>query len=1500
MNVIYKSKYAVIKAVWLILLFIVHSVQASAQNVLSVSNIDVTVGKSAQIPVVLTNRDEIVAVQFDLSLPFDIDASKIELGYRSNGHGLSVRSLGNSRYTVIVVGFDGKHIRGNDGVLLSIPIEISREATVGQTFPVTVSNVILSAWNGDNIASGSENGVISITDSAVPDLVISDIRLSEEYLNPGTPVDVSWRIENIGEQQTEGGWSERLYLCYSAADEGTYLTAFHYTSSLEGHGIVERDGSLTIPDIPALDGNVYVKVAVVPDSKNVEPIAYRGNNTLLSDKSFPLGKCLSLTSSVSSVEESSTVPVRFSLTRSGDRSASETFRIETKGSGLVGAPESVTIPAGQSTASFSVTVIDNDEVNSVEEETITIRQAFGYEPVSKSLTIVDDEFLDMEVSFSAEELTEGETVTLTITRKRADRETVFVVRNDSPARFSHQSELVMPVGVYSASMDITAVQDNLMDVLQAVAFDIQASGYRKQTAILYLLDDDIPEIELSLTPNTVCEDAGPAAIVGTLRRLTNTDNKVTVKLSDSSHGEIYYPSQSIVLEKGVDEYKFQLGVIDNATVDGEREILITAAVYISSCGCSAVGSNAGSVQVPVIIEDNDGPSLSLTSPSTVMLEGHDDAAVLTVSRNTSTESALSVLLGSDDDSGLKYSHNVIIPAGKSSADVVVGVESNDVAGDSRTIVFTATAEGFSKGVCWLMTSDQTLPDARITELALSDNAVTASSAVKASVCLENVGAADLPARIPVRLYINGKLYETLYNLEAVRPGESTVIETDLTAPSEVGTYSISAAVNESQTVRELNYSNNSSGRCQLEVQPPFRAMVSLDREICKSGENVTITGQLIGSYSSGAEVEVYIINSGYREVISANADSEGVFAVQYSPSSARMGHFSVGACYPGSRLTEEMAAFDIYGFRLGQSSAITHNLLIGEMVHGSINLFNPGNLSVHGIHVEILSKPDDCEVSFDDLTYIGGNGAAVLKYSIKSNALSSGNDWEVVHFRIISDEGPVIETGIFYYTRSPRGKLTSSVTRINTTMVKGSKRQYPLQISNIGLGETGTVTLSLPSWMSVVTPMEIKSLAPGESSDVILEFCPSEDMQINVPVSGNLAINCKNGDGLSIGFTIEPVSEVTGSLTVDVCDENTYYTNEAPHLEGAQVVITHPTSGALVANGKTDVNGLFTKELPEGYYVLSVTADNHDSYRELIMVDPGKEVSRIVNLSIQAIQISWNVEETEVEDEYEIVTNVKYQTDVPVPVVIMNVPDLVDANSLQPGESLVFNVLMTNKGLITAGDVQLHLPDISYLEFEQLLYVEPFNLAPQQSVTIPVKVTRLQTSSPVYAVPLSIPGSLSAANAPVLSDSPDDRKEEVCTSNIYSFYYHECGYDRKWHRYEVKFRLGPCRSSNTELWTDGHDDDTDEGWYDNYSGSDGIPIMNRPNYPPNIGFSDGSGAYQPSSSSNGNATPSNENKGCEPCVTDFYRKLLDCGTNFLPFGCIKALLQLSWEIIKIN
>ena len=94
----------------------------------------------------------------------------------------------------------------------------------------------------------------------------------------------------------------------------------------------------------------------------------------------------------------------------------------------------------------------------------------------------------------------------------------------------------------------------------------------------------------------------------------------------------------------------------------------------------------------------------------------------------------------------------------------------------------------------------------------------------------------------------------------------------------------------------------------------------------------------------------------------------------------------------------------------------------------------------------------------------------------------------------------------------------------------------------------------------------------------------------------SIGINCVNGQGLSLPFYIEPVSESTGTMVIDVCDENTYYTAEKPHVSGAYVTVSHPTTGAIVTTGTTGEDGKFQVVLPEGYYAVSVSAPSIEPY----------------------------------------------------------------------------------------------------------------------------------------------------------------------------------------------------------------------------------------------------------------------------------------------------------------
>ena len=162
-------------------------------------------------------------------------------------------------------------------------------------------------------------------------------------------------------------------------------------------------------------------------------------------------------------------------------------------------------------------------------------------------------------------------------------------------------------------------------------------------------------------------------------------------------------------------------------------------------------------------------------------------------------------------------------------------------------------------------------------------------------------------------------------------------------------------------------------------------------------------------------------------------------------------------------------------------------------------------------------------------------------------------------------------------------------------------------------------------------------------------------------------------------------------------------------MAGAGVVVRHPVTGAVVAQGKTGVDGIYNVELPEGYYSITVTEGHHSSVTGNVLVDPGTTNYQEIFLSYTAITYSWDVVETEVEDEYKIETVAKYETNVPKPVVVVNLP------SERPADGSVIAILVTNKGLINAQNVVMNLDCTDGYELE-LLNPDPVDiLSPQQT-----------------------------------------------------------------------------------------------------------------------------------------------------------------------------------------
>lgn len=1311
------------------MLFLLMCITSMGQNNLSVGKLTGGQGKDVLIPISLENTDEVVALQFDLQLPFDRSSRTAPTLNQSriNEHTVSVRNLGNHKYRVVVVNMSNRPLSGNAGTIINFPMAVPTGLDPGTEYAVSLSDVIITNRKGDNIQGDSNvNGSYTVQREDAPDLATTDVNITGSKLVPGKSVTVSWKVSNVGNADTRSGWTERVYLVSTETEEVVHVGNTYFSNTLLKGGYITRNATFNLSQTVGLEGEVTAKVVVEPNSGCGEYNADRANNTATGGTA-ELEKHLFLTAPDNSVKEGESM--RLTLKRSGDRSMDETFSITSSLTDNAKVPATVTISKGQSAASFDVHCPDNNVVNTYSKVTITVNKDHGYpQDVATSFNIKDDELLPLEVKLDKTDYNEGETMKATVSVPyRIGNDTLTVYFSvEKPKRFRLPKSYTFEPGAKEAVIDIPIIDDNIAANDETLQLSVSADHHQTGSALFVLRDNDVPAISMTLLPTTVSEAAGYNAIHATIKRTEAKNSKITLKLSDDSNGELYYTTP-ITMPEGTEEVTFPIGVKDNQKVDGTRKVKFSAAIYITDCGCSAIGDKQTVVSDTITILDNDGPTLSVTSNKTTILEGDKTGATLTVSRNDATTNALTVTLSAKGDD-LQFAKTVTIPAGKESVTTPFVALSNETSEGNRTISVIASSDGYSPGTVWMLISDQTLPDAEM-QTPACDAEIEAGSKAKVTVTVKNIGAIKMPKGTQIRTSIGSNSTMTQTDADiAVGATYTSVVELD--APSVPGNYRVTAEINPNGTVTELQTINNSA-YTETTVTTAYTYGIGTDKSTYNIGDKVVLGGTVKtrgGATAASVEVEPYIIYAGSRIALKATTDAEGKYSVEYTLQAGMGGEYGYGVCTPGENISAQQGTFNVYGISRTTTEYIKHEMYEGDVVSGTIKVKNMSSLPQHNLKVT-CEKNEQYDVTFSGDTELAGGGTAEISYTIKPLSLSKTKEWDRLTFNIATAEGASLSVVTYNYTRKHTPNLVVSTNSINTTVTKGKVRTYPIVLTNTGIAETGKISVSLPAalsdFISLATPSTMPSLATGDSATVMLKFNAAK-YDVNIYQKGSIAINCSEGNGKQIGFNVKVVSEEKGNLRIRVRDENTIYGNkdgEHPYVSNASVRLTDYNTGALVMQDVTGEDGSITfSDLTEGYYHLHVTADRHDSYDENVLVSPGETTEHLATISYQAIKVDWTVEETEVEDEYEITTKFTYETQVPVPVVEMNAPEAIILADINRGKSALFNVVLRNRGLIAAQNVQYTPPTADGFVFMPMVEYEGFTLAPEQSYVIPVLV----------------------------------------------------------------------------------------------------------------------------------------------------------------------------------
>lgn len=1325
-----------------------------------------------------------------------------------------------------------------------------------------------------------------------PDVKVKEIQAVTASIIPGDSLLINWKIENIGQAKALGGWSERVTLVSANGTRIALTPILNYSADLDIAATINRSHKFKIPTVLRFSGTANIEVELYPSATLVEYTGTSANNKALSANTIMAENVLFLDIATTSLSEGSTADVRCVITRSGDYTSALPVNIVTTPSGQITIPSTVTIPLNMSSEIFNLKAIDNAVVDGTRDVSITV-SATAYPTINSNIQMLDNEATTLQVSFDKNTVNEGDSLKLTITRNLVTNTPLLVYLSaNRNGQLLFDNAATIPANATQVIVPFYVIDDKTPELNEPVTITISSGGYGTATAIVNVVDDDMPVLEFTLSADTVSETGGMYASYGTIRRET-TEGSITIKFSSSIANALILPS-TITIPNGTKEAKFNIGVVDNGDVDEYRDVLITAALWVQSCNCNTTPENGGVVTKNIVIADNDGPTLTATVNPVSLFEGRVKAGKLIISRNTATTNSLTVSISHNDPSEITLATSAVIPAGEKSVEVPITTLNDGIEDGNQMVNITVQATGFTTGFCVLFVTDLNKPDFVLRNVNVNKTSALTKETIQVTGKLINEGFLNAPMGSKVGFYLskdnyldenNDQLLGTYTTTQQLLMGDSISFTETIQMPTKTGNYKLLMHANPRNTVSELVYTNNTAEPIAITVQPEYTATAIVDLTQTLPNTAITVYGKatLINLQpAANVNVDVYLMSNGTRKELKATTNAQGDYSVIFNPLPDESGYFEIGACYPEEGLKIVQDNFNILGVKRTSTSYITWLVKIGLPFTGKLQLKNTSNIELKNVKMKLASLPEGCTINATTIASFPGNSTMDIDYTITGTVRSKTVDYQKLAINVSSDEGVNIYFDAYYYCQEQEAVLVTSPVSINTTISKGTTKYFEFTLTNKGGGESGIVRLTLPkvNYLSLVSSDSIANIKSGESVAVTLKLTDT-DLSLNTPVSGTMAINCEHGKGITLPYKLEAVSDAKGSIKIDVLDEYSYNTTEAPHVENAHVIVRHPYSGSIVADGYTGADGVFeATDIPEGYYTMTIEADKHEGYRNNIIIDAGKTLSQSIFISFQAISYTWEVVRTEVEDEYKIDLIMKFETNVPAPVVIMEMPDTMP--KLINNETYPFMVTLTNKGLITAVDVELKLPTDP--EYEFFTNFTKMDLLAQQSIQVPVVMKRRVGYSGAPGIQKASASSLNCFDV---------------ITEVHGFY---CGPDKKWHS-GVKLFTFAGRVCSGSPGTGGS----------GYSGSG-----------PSLGGGGGNGGYVYVTSNNPTLSV-NSVTNCDNCLTDLSLTLLgcipgpigaasgvasclksfgdgvsvkdafDCGVGFIPvWGCIYGLFNTAY------
>lgn len=378
-------------------------------------------------------------------------------------------------------------------------------------------------------------------------------------------------------------------------------------------------------------------------------------------------------------------------------------------------PLTVTIPANQTSATFTITGVDDSIVDGTQTVIITAAGT-GFANATYSLQVTDNDTAGAALALSsvATSISESNGTTVgTVSRTNANITQPLVVNlsSNDTTEATVPATVTIPANQTSITFTITAVNDVIVDGTQNVTITATATGLTNATLPIQVIDNDgVAALGLSATVVTFSELSGTS--VGTVTRSnTAITQPLVVSLSSNDTTEATVPA-TVTIPANQTSVTFTISAVDDAIVDGTQNVTITA---------TATGlSNA---TLPLQVTDNEaGGTLGLSSVAGTISE-FNGTTVGTVTRTSANiTQPLVVNLASSDTTEANVPLTVTIPANQTSVTFTITGVDDAIVDGTQSVTITATATGLTSATLPVQVTDNDLAAA----LTLSSSASSIS------------------------------------------------------------------------------------------------------------------------------------------------------------------------------------------------------------------------------------------------------------------------------------------------------------------------------------------------------------------------------------------------------------------------------------------------------------------------------------------------------------------------------------------------------------------------------------------------------------------------------------------------------------------------------------------------------------------------------------------------------------------------------------------------------